>query len=792
MSPARLILCLLSMVSSLPSLTPDRAAGPHAGYADAAAIRASVMARVFARKDNLPLDVWCDRHRVLAEEGTAAARTGQWDTDNTPYLREPLRRIQDPELREACFWKSAQVGYTEGVTINYTLHCIAERRRPAMIVYPTEAKGVQVNKNRLLPTVKACPLTAAMVRRAHDLTNKELRIGNVPIWFAYSKSSDSLRGDPVGDVLPDEIDAFDNSQNDTLSQCRSRQTTFRDRKLIYGSTPEDEHGVIRGYERSDVRWRFVVPCPFTGQFFELWSFEQLGWFGGLDAEPSAVAANTWVESPFAPEGETLRIREHFKRWMVRNGLWLTQNESIESDGSVLATLDRDTGGLLGLTPLIGSDPVNSYGQTVDDLGKLTGDFFRDEDQEPDDHKRSGGLDTGTAERIRAALGVRIAGPRDRGPNHGFRVNSLVSLLDGAGWGGTSAEFVRSGGNPGPTFWKERLGQVPAAASERVEIATLRALCIGRDQSNAGLQGHEHGEIPNWCVATFAGLDVQKACVKGQVWGFGPRMVDAALVASFRIERDHHKNLREPELRAALAAMAFPHLGTDRTARPLGWFIDSGHFTEEVYELVRHLRSVRTHAWACKGMDTGDAAKPVWTSTVTTRNLPDGTREARPDPIDLIGYNDHAMSGLLVSRLAAAAAGLDALFANALDRDTGELVDAEQALAELAQYGRTQLPGLGGWPDADAILDEMTNVHKVLIGRGSGKPGRDGLGRLREVWRKKTDHRANDYFDAAKLCFVGAKRFQVERWSKPELDARRAAAAAPRRERRAAGGMRLDA
>src|SRR5690606_29836315 len=95
------------------------AAGRRAMYADPVAILDEVRREVFTPREALPLDRWCDRHRVLAAEGTGAARAGRWDTENTPYLREPMRRLQDPEVQELAYWKSAQIGYTEGLMVNW-------------------------------------------------------------------------------------------------------------------------------------------------------------------------------------------------------------------------------------------------------------------------------------------------------------------------------------------------------------------------------------------------------------------------------------------------------------------------------------------------------------------------------------------------------------------------------------------------------------------------------------------------------------------------------------------------
>lgn len=726
------------------------AAGRRAMYADPIAILDEVRREVFTPREALPLDRWCDRHRVLAAEGTGAARAGRWDTENTPYLREPMRRLQDPEVQELAYWKSAQIGYTEGLMVNWLLYLIAEERRATLVVYPTADKGVAFNRRRLLPTVRACDVTARMLTRAHDLTHQELRIGNVPIFFGYSKSSDAIRSDPVGPIVADEIDAFDNSGEDTLSQCRSRQTTFADRKLLKGSTPVDDNGIIREYTKADVRWRFMVPCPFTGRFFELWEFGQLGWFGGLNTTPSAAAATVYVASPFAEPGATLRIREHFKGWMVRNGLWVTQDEEIESDGSIIAALDRETGES-GLPP----------------AGALTSDFFRDPAQEPDRRLRDQGMPPDEAAAVRAAYGLRVVGTRNRGPNHAFRSNSLTSLLDAGGWGAVVAEFVRSRGQPEPTWWREQLGQPPTAKAERLEITRLRELCLPAPP------GHRHGEVPDWAIASFTTVDVQKRCIKLGVLAFGPEGRQQALCYTREVERDPERLLEERAVFDALADLELSRAYSAQRVRPLAVFIDSGHFTEEVYQLVRRLRREGCRAWPVKGTDRDPNGRSVWRSVVTERYLPDGRREKRPDPIDLIHFADDYLSTLFVTRAM-----------SRVDTITGELPDAEDLeVADLAPV-RFAMPDLAGWDDAERVLNEIANIQRVLIGRGSGLSGADGQGRLRAVWRKLYPHRPADWFDVCKMGHVAERTYQIDRATEDAMAPR------PGKGRRVRGQMEL--
>lgn len=730
-------------------------------YASADAIIRRGVREVLTPREDLHLDEWCDRYAVLPSGGTASARAGRWDTDNTPYLREILRACLDPEVREIAVWKSAQTGATVGLGVNYALYQI-EHRNPLLIVYPTEDKGEQINKDKLIPAVEECPRTAALIKRRREVKQREIRISGVPIWFGFTKSSASLRGDSVARAYGDEIDAFDRTVNDPLTQIRSRQETYHDAFLLKTSTPEAEDaGIIHEYNTADVQWKFMVPCPFSGRYFELFEFDQLGWFGGLDTTPERAAANCWVISPFAPKGETWKIKEHLKRWMVVNGVWVTQGEGVESDGSILATLDPATGRELGL------DGCPEF----KNCSRLTGDFFRDARQEPDRRRRLARLSPERADPLRERLGLRIVGNRVRGRLHGYRFNSLVSLISARGWAGLVHDWVSTKGKPEPTWHKERLGKVPGGKSERLEVSHLRTLCLGRENGY-----HEHGEIPSFAIATFAGVDCQLRRIVINVWGFGYGGHDQALCTTVVVPRN--PDLKFADCVKPIRELALAVQGTSNRLSPHGWLIDSGHFRDEVYALCKHLRAQGMRTWPCKGVDRLQHNVAVRTTVVSYNRLPDGSREKRPDPIELVLVNDEVMSEQLVDRLSPIPSLGEIRSKN----------DEQTVREELMLAGRCVLPGYDGWVDADGkhiadeVLAELTNVQRITVGLGSGRSGKDGRGQRREVFRPLAEHRPNDHFDASKYAKACAHVFQIERWTKGAMNAPHAA----RRGRRQVG------
>jgi phage terminase large subunit GpA-like protein len=67
----------------------------------------------FRPPEKLGVSEWADRHRVLPTKNQA--EPGPWETSRTPYLREIMDAMHEPEVREITFLKSTQVGGTEAL-----------------------------------------------------------------------------------------------------------------------------------------------------------------------------------------------------------------------------------------------------------------------------------------------------------------------------------------------------------------------------------------------------------------------------------------------------------------------------------------------------------------------------------------------------------------------------------------------------------------------------------------------------------------------------------------------------
>ncbi len=703
--------------------------------ADPMRIAAGVLADVYTPRVSPPVDVWCERHRRLVTEGAGSARSGAWETDRTPYLRQIFRDMTRPTVREITVKKSSQIGFSE-LLIGGVLYTLAERRRPVLVGYPTYDEARDFNRKRLIPALRACEPCASLIGSDRDITESELRLRGAVAWFSWAHSTKTFKSDPVADIFLDEIDEYPPGGG-VLSNARDRQRTFERRLLVKGSTPEDDEAegfISREYESAAHRFRFVVPCPITGGFFELYHFDLLRWPGGRNADPDAAARSCWLQSPLVNVarhriGDTTegRINETWKRWMVMHGLWIRQGEAVESDGRILEA---------------GDDPPVW-------LSRIDADWLR----EPPRHGRMARLaaraEPDAAARAAMELGVRIVGGdegaagRIAAASHvAYRVNSMASLIDAEGWGG----IVRRGlaERFGADWSKGTMGQAPKI---RGDVASVRHLADRCTPAERG--GYTLGTLPEGTAFVAVGVDVQKVCVYAAAVAFGDPATDPALVWAARIARD--ERLAMADVSDDLASLRFAVGDAEPRVRPVFIGVDSGFWTEHVYDLCRDLRRAGVHAWATKGEGGTQSRAPFRLRRVREKDERD-RETGRIDPVLFF----HADTWKTV---------LYGLIAEEPDR----------AMPAGAEPVMLRLPEPWMFDDGRVSGDQMDFLHQITAER---RVRRLVAGREVFRWEKKRDGLANHYLDCVTQALAGARFRGVDRLTADAVAAARKRAAGP--------------
>jgi len=230
---------------------------------------------------DLTVSQWADRFRRLSSE--ASAEPGTWRTDRAPYQRGIMDASSDPLIREIVVMKSAQVGWTEILNNTIGYH-VDQEPAPTLLLQPTLEMAEAWSKDRLAPMIRDTPTLRDRIAdpKARDsgntLLHKRFTGGHLTIVGANSPAG--LASRPIRVLLCDEVDRFPVSagaEGDPIDLARRRTATFRNRKILMGSTPtvKGQSRIEAAFEQSDQRYYFV-PCPHCETFQRLvWS--QVKW-----------------------------------------------------------------------------------------------------------------------------------------------------------------------------------------------------------------------------------------------------------------------------------------------------------------------------------------------------------------------------------------------------------------------------------------------------------------------------------------------------------------------------------
>ncbi len=257
---------------------------------------------------NIPLAEWIESNIHLPQ--TASATPGRmrlW-----AYQRGICQAIDDPNIERVTVLKSARVGYTQLLSGIIASYC-ANQPCPILAVQPTadDARDYAVDLEALF---EASPVLRGILSDEADETGRSTMLNRKfpggSLKFLAAKSPRNLRRHTAKILLLDEIDGYEVSQEgDPIALAEMRTLTFRDRKIIAGSTPVFDFGpATRLYEKSDKRV-FEVPCPCCGEFSEV-AWTDIRWTEG---DPDSAH---WA----CPKNGCI-VEERQKPAMVTGGRW---------------------------------------------------------------------------------------------------------------------------------------------------------------------------------------------------------------------------------------------------------------------------------------------------------------------------------------------------------------------------------------------------------------------------------------------------------------------------------------
>ncbi len=183
--------------------------------------------------------------------------------------------------------KAARVGFTTLLTGALGSYIINEPS-PVLALLPTEDDCRRYMVMDVEPIFEVTPALKGMLASSNEVGERNTllsrRFPGGTLKIVAAKAPRNLRAHTARVLMIDEADAMEvGAEGDPILLGERRTQTFKNRKIIIGSTPVhlDTSHVLRAYGNSDQRV-FEVHCPSCGAFTEI---EWANIRGGVSFDP---------------------------------------------------------------------------------------------------------------------------------------------------------------------------------------------------------------------------------------------------------------------------------------------------------------------------------------------------------------------------------------------------------------------------------------------------------------------------------------------------------------------------
>lgn len=271
----------------------------------------------------LTVSQYADQKRKLPR--TSSSEYGQYRTSRTPYMREPMDCLSvTSPVRRVVVQKPTQMGFTDGLAINWLLYIADMAPGPTMMILPTVDLAKRNVKGKIQPSLREMPDLVKKIRDIKDKRSEEMLVKEFPggFWqFLGSNSAAALRSVSIKNLIKDDLDGWEmevGQEGDPSDIVEKRTDSFGNTaKILEISTPTDKEfsRIEKSFLETDQSY-FYVPCPHCKK-------EQRLEFGGEGADLGLK----WEKG----DPSTVRylckhcheyIPEYQKTWMLENGVWI--------------------------------------------------------------------------------------------------------------------------------------------------------------------------------------------------------------------------------------------------------------------------------------------------------------------------------------------------------------------------------------------------------------------------------------------------------------------------------------
>lgn len=265
--------------------------------------------------EDLTIHEWADKRRILPQ--ISSSESGPYRTSRFPFLKEIMWELSpESPTQQIAVMKGAQLGFTD-VGVNMMLYTVDHNPAPLMYVQKTIEAVEKFSKQRLQPSIDACPEVKEKMApsKSRDSSNT-IRLKSFPggiLILGGANSASSLRSMPIQYLILDEEESYDadiEAEGSPSDIAIRRTANFPCRKIFRLSTPTiKETSVIEPlFQRGDQR-RYFVPCPGCG-YMQVIYWRHIKWDTG---DPSSVR--------FQCENCKKEFDENYKTGMLQDGEW---------------------------------------------------------------------------------------------------------------------------------------------------------------------------------------------------------------------------------------------------------------------------------------------------------------------------------------------------------------------------------------------------------------------------------------------------------------------------------------
>lgn len=200
--------------------------------------------------------------------------SGPWRTAITPYLREVMDALIDPNVEEIVLVFGSQNGKTEAI-FNMIYYIIAMMPDTIMFVCPNDHDCWKNSQARVMPAVEEMPLLKSLFFTGHNNKILQKRFLGGTFHFASSRSASALAATPAPYVFQDEVDRFPDDvgkEGHPVDVVEKRTTGWATagRKNVKSSTPKllSTSRIWKDFLQTNQCY-YHVPCWSCGDFQKL-------------------------------------------------------------------------------------------------------------------------------------------------------------------------------------------------------------------------------------------------------------------------------------------------------------------------------------------------------------------------------------------------------------------------------------------------------------------------------------------------------------------------------------------